>query len=124
VNDFCPRQYHFGRGFNVRRIAVVKLSDYNARAAGIAWIGEEDYAACLAIFEDGDKFEGGWKEWIKRAEKLEAEMKAQGYIVERVYIDPDTFPDWCRRNGVGTGREGRLKFGAESVAEKYGRNQS
>lgn len=103
---------------------MTKLSDYNPRAAGIAWIREEDYAALIAIFEDGNKFEGGWKEWVKRAEETEKQLKATGCIVERAYLDPDTFADWCRRNGVGTGREGRLKFGAEFAAIKYGRNQS
>ena len=67
------------------------ISDYHARAAGIAWIRKEDYAACRAVFEDGDEFFPTWEQWEQSAKKSEQEIKAQGYIVERAYIDPDTF---------------------------------
>ncbi len=103
---------------------MVKLSDYGPRAAGIAWIREEDYAALLAIFEDGHMLPRLWKEWEKRAKEGEEMLKAQGYIVERAYIDPDTFAGWCAREGVGTGRDGRMKFGAKFAAEKYSRDSS
>jgi hypothetical protein len=102
---------------------MTKLSDYNARAVGIAWFRKEDYPALLSIFEDGDKFTRIWEEWEKGAKELEDRFKADGYIVERAYIDPDTFPDWCQREGVSVAREGRNKFAASFVAEKYGRNQ-
>jgi hypothetical protein len=55
--------------------------------------------------------------------KMEKQVKAQGQNTERVYIDPDTFPDWCRREGVGVNREGRHKFVATAMAAKYA-NQS
>jgi hypothetical protein len=103
---------------------MTNLSDYNARAVGIAWIRKEDYTACRAIFVDGDQFFPTWEEWEQSAKKSEEEFKVQGYIVERAYIDPDTFADWCNRKGVDTGRQGRARFGAVFVAEKYGRNQS
>jgi len=103
---------------------VTTLRDYNVRAIGIAWIRKEDYAACRAAFVDGHEFFPTWEEWEQSAKKSEEEFKAQGYIVERAYIDPDTFADWCSRNGVNTGRQGRTRFGADFVAKKYGRNQS
>jgi hypothetical protein len=100
------------------------ISDYHARAAGIAWIRKEDYAACRAVFEDGDEFFPTWEQWEQSAKKSEQEIKAQGYIVERAYIDPDTFADWCQSNEVPTSRQGRSRFAAAFVAKKYGRNQS
>lgn len=103
---------------------MTKISDYKPRAVGIAWIREEDYNACLAVFEDGNTYSPSWKQWNERAEKAEAELKGQGLIVERVYIDPDTFADWCRANGVNAGREGRGHFATDFVDKKYGRNQS
>ena len=102
---------------------MTKLSDYNARAVGIAWLRKEDYAALIDIFEDGNVFDS-WKQWEQRAEEMEKKFKADGYVVERVYIDPDTFPDWCSQHGLTTGRDGRSEFAASVVAEKYGRNQS
>ena len=102
---------------------MTKFSDHNIRAIGIAWIRKEDYAACLLVFEDGREFFDTWEQWVEGAQKGEAEFKADGHIVERVYIDPHTFPSWCRSEGVGTGREGRTRFAADFVAKKY-RNQS
>ncbi len=103
---------------------MTKLSDYNARAVGIAWIRKEDYLAALAVFEDGNNLPRTWERWEQSAKGMEAKFKADGYIVERVYIDPETFPDWCRNNGVGVNSKGRIKFAASTVGGKYGRNQS
>ncbi len=103
---------------------MAKLVDHNVRAAGIAWIRQEDYSALIRIFEDGDVFKGGWSEWLKRAEEVERKLKDDGLVVERVYLDPNTFAEWCRLNGVSTGRDGRLKWGADAAAEKYGKNNS
>jgi len=44
-------------------------------------------------------------------------------IVERVYIDPATFPAWCVENETTVDRQGRHKFIAITVAEKYGTTQ-
>ena len=109
---------------NLGERILTKLSDYHARAVGIAWFRKEDYAALIRVFEDGNKFTRTWEQWLKGAEKDEARFKADGYVVERVYIDPDTFPDWCHKAGVRADRQGRLKFAGEFVAKKYGRNQS
>lgn len=101
---------------------MTKISDYNARAVGLPWCREEDYAAFLAICEDANSLPSTWEKFIKASEKAEQAWKAQGYIVERAYIDPETFPDWCRTHGVGVNSQGRMRFAA--AAEKHGRNQS
>jgi hypothetical protein len=92
---------------------------YPIRAVGITWFREEDYPALLQIFTDADKMPRAWKDWLKGAEKMEQDMKAQGFLTERVYIDPDTFPDWCAKEGTTIDRKGRNKFAAAFVAEKY-----
>ena len=60
-----------------------------------------------------------WKEWLKDIEQTEKRIQAQGQHTERVYIDPDTFPEWCRREGVGVNSEGRHWFVAVTIDEKY-----
>ena len=47
-------------------------------------------------------------------------LKAYGHPVMRVPIDPATFPDWCAHNGTTPGRDGRKKFIAAAVFERYG----
>lgn len=93
------------------------------RAVGLAWFREEDYAALRRIFDDGGKMPTTWKEWLQNAEGMERKAKAQaaaqGAVIERVYIDPDTFPDWCAANGVKPDSQGRHKFVAVTTAQKY-----
>jgi hypothetical protein len=113
-----------GNGMFVRNNRImVNIPPLPIRAIGISWFREEDYPTLLRIFKDANKMPRTWKEWHEGAEKMEKQVKAQGQNTERVYIDPDTFPDWCRREGVGVNREGRHKFVATAMAAKYA-NQS
>jgi hypothetical protein len=86
---------------------------------GVYWIIEADYAAVLN-FPDGTKMPRIWNEWLRMAEEMEAGLKAYGHAVMRVYIDPKTFPDWCASHGTSPGTEGRKRFVAAAVAERYG----
>src|ERR1700681_1160727 len=89
-------------------------------AVGAYWIKEEDYPALLDIFDDRHKLPPTWNEWLKRAEEMEHGLKAYGPVVLRVPIDPKTFQDWCAANGTRPGSEGRKKFVAAAVHERYG----
>ncbi len=100
-----------------------KFIKYPVRAVGICWFRKEDYPALLAIFKDADKMPSTWKEWFENAERLEKRAQAEGHITERIYIDPNTFPDWCARNDTTVDRDGRNKFVAYEIAAKY-KNQS
>lgn len=99
------------------------FNDPRPRAIGVTWFREEDYQSIRAISEDSHKMPREWKEWLKGAEEMEKKAIQSGKIVERIYIDPDTFPRWCKNHGVGINREGRHKFVAVALAAKY-RNQS
>ena len=87
---------------------------------GVYWIKEEDYPALLKLFTDGHKLPRTWKEWLKMAEEMERGLKAYGHVVLRVPIDPNTFADWCAAHGTSAGAEGRKKFVAAAVVERYG----
>ena len=89
-------------------------------AVGVYWVNEEDYPALLRIFADGNKLPRGWTEWLKMAEEMERGLKAYGHPVMRVRIDPDTFADWCAAHGATTGGEGRKRFVAAAVTDRYG----
>jgi hypothetical protein len=100
-----------------------KFIKYPVRAVGVCWFRKEDYPALLAIFKDADKMSSTWEEWLEGAEKMEKRAQTEGHITERVYIDPDTFPDWCVRNNTSVDRDGRNLFIAHVMAGKY-KNQS
>jgi hypothetical protein len=99
---------------------MTSLEDRPPPAVGAYWIKEEDYPALLKIFADGDRMPTTWGEWLKMAVEMESGLKAYGHVVMRVPIDPNTFPDWCAAHGTSPGREGRKKFVAEAVKERYG----
>ncbi len=101
---------------------MIDPRDY--RAIGLPWFRKEDYPALLIAFEDRNDRASTWEQWEKIAEEAEESYKAQGLIVERVYIDPDTFPDWCSKNGFRVDSDATVKFALESAFKKYGRNHS
>jgi hypothetical protein len=89
-------------------------------AVGVYWIDEQDYPALRELFDDGSKMPAGWEEWRRMAVEMEQGLKAYGHPVMRVRIDPSTFPDWCAAHATSPGREGRKKFVAAAVTERYG----
>ena len=103
-----------------RMIHMTNFEDQPPPAVGAYWIKEEDYPALLKIFDDGINMPRTWKEWLKIAEEMERGLKAYGHVVMRVQIDPKIFPDWCDDHGTSPGREGRKRFVAAAVTERYG----
>ena len=99
---------------------MTSFEDGPLPVVGAYWINEEDYPAILKLFDDGDKMPPTWKEWLKIAEEMEQGLKAYGHVVMRVNIDPNTFSDWCTAHGTSPGREGRKRFLAAAVNERYG----
>ena len=89
-------------------------------AVGAYWIEEEHYPALLLLFDDGDKLPPSWKEWLKMAEEMERGLKAYGHVVMRVRIDPNTYLAWCTAHDVSPGSEGRKRFVAAAVTDRYG----
>ena len=102
---------------------MIGMEDRPPPALGAYWIDEEDYPAALKMFADGNTMPRTWNEWLKIAEEMERGLKAYGHVVMRVRIDPTTFPAWCADQNTNTGREGRKRFVAAAVTERYG-NQS
>jgi hypothetical protein len=99
---------------------MTNFEDQPPPAVGAYWIKEEEYSALMKVFDDGVTMPRTWKEWLKIAEEMERGLKAYGHVVMRVHIDPKTFPDWCAAHGTSTGREGRRRFVAAAVTERYG----
>jgi len=86
-------------------------------------VRKEDYAAFLAICEDAAGFPATWEQFARLTEEAERRYEADGTIIERAYIDPETFPDWCAAHGARVNSQGRMKFAACAV-RKYCTNQS
>jgi hypothetical protein len=102
------------------RIRMTNSDESMPPAVGVYWIREEDYPAVRDVLTDGGKLPRDWKDWLKMAEEMEQGLKAYGHVVLRVTIDPNTFPQWCAENGTSPGSEGRKKFVAAAVTERFG----
>lgn len=99
---------------------MTKPKDRSPPAIGVYWIDRSDYPVLLKIFVDGNRLPRTWEEWLKIAEEMESGLKAYGHAVMRVRIDPNTFPDWCTAHGTRPNSEGRKRFVATAVTERYG----
>jgi hypothetical protein len=93
--------------------------DHPTGVIGLAWFRKEDYPSLLAIFDDAHEMHETWEEWEESAKKVAERLKTEGRIIERVYIDPDTFPGWCREAGVKITGAARSKFAAQTVAKLH-----
>ena len=108
------------RDIEERKIDMTNNEDTRPPAVGVYWINEEDYPALLRMFDDGNKMPSTWREWLKIAEEMERGLTSYGHVVLRVRIDPDTFSDWCATHDARSSSEGRKKFIAAAVHERYG----
>ena len=70
------------------------------------------------MFEDAEKLPDTFEEWLVIAEKLRNTMIAKGFIIRKVYLDPATFPQWCREHGLPLDATGRTQYALLSPAEK------
>lgn len=86
-------------------------------AVGIAWYRREDYARARKLFKDGDQMFARFDDWLKAAENAKQVEEANGHVVFKAYIDPDTFPAWCKTRGLDIDANARMEFGAWFAAQ-------
>lgn len=77
---------------------------------GMVWYKPEDYDTCRRIMRDGDKFPASYHLWRMNAETGEKRLRRAGKTVVRAFIDPETFPDWCRARGLDLDAHARNQF--------------
>lgn len=90
------------------------------KATGIAWYRREDYDRLKAMFKDGWKLADTFDSWLSSAQNTYDKLTCEGQIVEKAYIDPDTFPEWCRAHRKEMDAHGRTAYANECVARKFG----
>jgi len=86
---------------------------------GIPWYRKENYSRFKSLFVDGHNLPDTFDDWLKKSQDLLSCLQSQGHIIEKVYIDPDTFPEWCRRRGLDINSRARTDFANDFVARKY-----
>jgi hypothetical protein len=73
-----------------------KQSEHEPVLQAMVWYKEEHYPELLAIFDDAHLLPATYSDWLLRAEAKKTEVEASGDQVIKVFIDPETFPQWCK----------------------------
>ena len=91
------------------------------RIIGMVWYRAEDYDAIRRIMTDSDKLPALFHIWRMNAEIGEKKYRRDGHTVVRAFIDPETFPDWCRTRGLSIDAKARMEY-ANLIAYEHARN--
>lgn len=90
--------------------------------AGLPWYTRKNWPALKAIFADADTLHDTFDEWRSSVAAVESQLRHEGFIVERVDIDPEAFPQWCKSQGLITDARARSTFAAEVARERHGQS--
>ena len=93
------------------------------RIIGMVWYRESDFPRVLQLFGDADITTHNYERWLKDAQRIFDSFKREGYIVEKAYLDPDTFPAWCAERGIKADSRARDRFADEFLTGIYGKPQ-
>jgi hypothetical protein len=81
----------------------------------MVWYRREDYEAIRAIMIDSEELPDTYDKWFYQAEKTAKHLKRCGLLVERVYLNPHEFPDWCKTKGMQLNGAARSAFASEGA---------
>ena len=79
----------------------------------LVWYKEEHYTELLEIFDDAELLPTTYQHWLARAEEKKAEVEAVGDQVIKVFIDPETFPEWCEKRELRKDANARSQLALE-----------
>lgn len=102
--------------------AVAKLMEKKAEKKGqvqapmiqaMVWYKEEHYERLLSLFDDKHLLPLTFGDWLVRAEDKKSEVEALGNQVIKVFIDPETFPEWCQNKKLPMDANSRSQLAIE-----------
>lgn len=95
------------------------MSHDQVKYVGFPWYRKKNYKRLMKIFADSHLLHDSYEEWLDAAEKAFQSLVGQGLVVEKVDIDPVTFPAWCKARGLDIDSKARVEFANAVVAGKY-----
>jgi hypothetical protein len=88
-------------------------------AVGIPWYRRDQWDQCVAIMADREKLPRTYSEWLHRAQQVVETVKRQGQVPVRAYIDPATFPEWCRAHSLHIDAQARTDYAAPVARQHH-----
>ncbi len=95
------------------------MAKHTVKVTGLAWFKREHYARLKKLFTDGRKFPDTYDKWLKLATRSFDQKKADGIFIEKVFIEPDAFFNWCQEHGQRTDAPARFTYVNACLAAKY-----
>ena len=87
--------------------------DHQPMVQAMVWYKEEDWETLRDMFADTHLLPLTYEDWLQRAEAMKDQVQAAGDAVIKVYIDPETFPQWCEKKGLEMDAEARSQLAIE-----------
>ncbi len=108
---------HTGSGKTIAKLKE-KAAKKQAQARqpmlqALVWYEEEHYAQLLGMFDDAALLPPTYAHWLSRAEEKKAQIEAAGDQVIKVFIDPETFPEWCEKKQLPMDADSRSTLAIE-----------
>jgi hypothetical protein len=70
------------------------------------------------MFKDGGDLPDTFDDWLGTARRVHDTLTGDGLGVEKAYIDPVAFPEWCGAHGMEMDAQARMAFATECAARK------
>lgn len=107
------RKFERARGKKGKALQTGGQEEFQPSVQAMVWYKEEDWQQLREMFADSDSLPETYADWLQRAEKMKEQVQADGDAVIKVYIDPQTFPQWCRDKGLRMDAEARSQLAIE-----------
>jgi hypothetical protein len=90
-------------------------SSHQPAIQALVWYKKEHWDTLKELFSDSHLLPLTYEDWLERAEAMKAKVQADGDAVIKVYIDPETFPEWCKKKGLPMDAESRSQLAIETA---------
>jgi hypothetical protein len=77
------------------------------------WYHREEYLALKAMFTDGKTLPDTFDDWRKIVRHSIDTLRNDPVQIVKAYINPKTFPEWCRARGMRMNAKARTEYAAE-----------
>lgn len=89
----------------------------------MVWYKEEHWDTLMKLFSDSHLLPKNYADWLLRAEKMLKKVEDGGDVVIKVFIDPETFPAWCKEKGTEMDSNARADLAIEvATHQNFGLN--
>ncbi|HIP83792.1 MAG TPA: hypothetical protein EYH19_09575 [Desulfocapsa sulfexigens] len=84
----------------------------------MVWYKEEHWDTLIKLFADSHLLPKSYSDWLLKAEEMVKKVEASGDLVMKVFIDPETFPAWCKEKGKEMDMHARTELAIEVATQQ------